>query len=267
VKALAVPMLCAALAALSTLSNSTSPTGAAIDRTSRTIPLDASTPIRIDATIAEVTIVGSDRPDLSVDVVRHAPAETDLARFPVAIETTAEGVHVSVVQADGGRDAALKSEITVAAPLSATLQAVRVFEGRVTLANLHAACDVDLRRGAIEASGLAGRIRLEAGIGSLDVRDSELTAGGMMRLRVFNGPLRVRFAKPPVNARILAVTFNGRLTSDIPLTRKDRFGPRFGETTIGTGDPVLSMDVVKGDIAIELRQKSEVRRQKGAPYF
>ena len=56
----------------------------------------------------------------------------------------------------------------------------------------------------------------------------------MMRLRVFNGPLRVRFAKPPANARILAVTFNGRLTSDIPLTMKDAFGPRFGETTLGT---------------------------------
>ena len=72
----------------------------------------------------------------------------------------------------------------------------------------------------------------------------------MMRLRVFNGPLRVRFARAPANARILAVTFNGTITSDIPLTKKDQFGPRFGETTIGDGDPVMSIDVVTGDIAI-----------------
>jgi len=71
-----------------------------------------------------------------------------------------------------------------------------------------------------------------------------------MRLRVFNGPLRVRFARVPTSARILAVTFHGSITSDIPLTKKDRFGPRFGETTIGAGDPVMSMDVVNGDIAI-----------------
>jgi len=71
-----------------------------------------------------------------------------------------------------------------------------------------------------------------------------------MRLRVFNGPLRVRFARTPANARILALTFNGTITSDIPLTMRDQFGPRFGESTIGAGDPVVSMDVVKGDITV-----------------
>jgi len=74
----------------------------------------------------------------------------------------------------------------------------------------------------------------------------------MMRLRVFNGPLRVRFARQPQSARILALTFNGAIASDIPLTKKEEFGPRFGETTIGNGDPVLNMDVVKGDITISV---------------
>src|SRR5205814_8235700 len=127
---------------------------------------------------------------------------------------------------------------------------VRVFEGRVRLHILRRAGDVALQRGAIEAAGLGGRVRLDTGLGSVDVRGAELTPGGMMRLRVFNGPLRVRFAHPPANARILALTFNGAITSDIPLTMTDRFGPRFGESTIGTGDPVLSMDVVKGDISV-----------------
>ena len=87
------------------------------------------------------------------------------------------------------------------------------------------------------------------------MRQAELTRGGMMRLRVFNGPLRVRFARPPASGRILAVTFNGSITSDIPLTMKDKFGPRFGETTIGDGDPVMSVDVVKGDITIAVDGK------------
>ena len=76
-----------------------------------------------------------------------------------------------------------------------------------------------------------------------------------MRLRVFNGPLRVRFARTPANARILALTFNGAIRSDVALTKKDRFGPRFGETTLGSGDPVLSMDVVKGDIVITVSHR------------
>jgi hypothetical protein len=80
-----------------------------------------------------------------------------------------------------------------------------------------------------------------------------MTPGGMLRVRVFNGPLRVQLARKPANARILAVTLNGTITSAIPLTMKDQFGPRFGETTIGSGEPVMSLDVVKGDIAITIR--------------
>jgi len=226
----------------------------ATDRVSRVIPFVEGTPIRVDATIAEVTIVGSNRPDVLVEIVRRAPTAASLSSYPVVIGQRDGALHITVVQApvDGepGRDANLKTEITIAAPATARFEAVRVFEGRVRLTNLKAAVDVDLRRGPVEATGLAGRIRLESGIGSVEVKDSELTRGGMMRLRVFNGPLRVRFARAPASARILAVTFNGTIVSDIPLVKKDQFGPRFGETTIGDGEPVLSMDVVTGNIEI-----------------
>jgi hypothetical protein len=231
----------------------------ATDRVSRTFSLAPGTPIRIDATIANLTITGSNRPDVQVEIVRRAPTAADLAKYPVVVDEGSNGLHVSVVQGgsgdEAGRDANLKTEITIAAPSTAIFQAVRVFEGRVRLTNLRHAVDVDLRRGAVDATNLAGRIRLESGIGSVDVKDSELTRGGMMRLRVFNGPLRVRFARAPASARILAVTFRGTITSDIPLTKKDRFGPRFGETTIGDGDPVMSMDVVNGDITLSVTQR------------
>ena len=222
------------------------------DRLVRTLPLAAGHPIRVEATVADLKIIGSNRPDISIEIVRHAPAAGDLARFPALVEDTPSGLRVMALQAGDGRDPALRSDIVIRAPAGAVFEAVRVFEGHVTLQNLRQSCDVDLRRGAIDASALAGRIRLESGVGGIDVKDSELTPGGMMRLRVFNGPLRVRFARVPASARILAVTFNGSLTSDIPLTLKDQFGPRFGETTIGAGDPVMSLDVVKGDIAISV---------------
>jgi hypothetical protein len=236
--------LCAALPSL--------PGADTADRIARTVTVAAGTPIRIDATIADVTVTGSERSDVAIEVIRRAPAAADLGRYPVAIEENAGGLHVSVVQTDEGREASLRSEIAVAVPSGALLESIRVFEGRVKLTNLHGTCDVDIRRGSVEAARISGRVRLESGIGSVDVKDAQLTAGGMMRLRVFNGPLKVRFARPPANARILALTFNGHVTSDIPLTMKDTFGPRFGETTIGSGDPVMSLDVVKGDISIKV---------------
>ena len=252
--------LVAVCAAARSILSSTTPDSSAIsrgsafpditDRISRSLTLAEGKAIRVEATIADVTVTGSTRSDVQIQIVRHAPTAAHLSRFAAVVEEMADGIRVAALQPDDDRDPNVKAEITIASPMTAPFQAVRVFEGRVRLANLKTACDVDLRRGSIEATGLAGRIRLESGLGSIDVRNAELTPGGMMRLRVFNGPLRVRFARQPANARILAVTFNGKIDSDIPLTKKDRFGPRFGETTLGTGDPVVSMDVVKGDISI-----------------
>ena len=227
----------------------------ATDRLTRTVPLASGAPIRLDATVADLTIVGSNRSDVLVEIVRHAPSAADLIKYPPLVDSRPEGLRISAVQTDDGRDPNLKTEIAISAPADAVFQAVRIFEGHVKLTNLTAACDVDLRRGTIDATGLAGRVRLEAGIGSLDLKQPELTPGGMLRLRVFNGALRVRFARPPANARILAVTLNGTIASDIPLTMKDQFGPRFGEATIGRGEPVMSVDVVKGDITIAVNAK------------
>jgi len=225
------------------------------DRLSKTVPLPPGRAIRIEATVADLSIVGSNRADLAVEIVRRAPSAGDLAKYPVVIDDNPSALRIAVSQAEAGRDPALKTDITIAAPVTAVFEAIRVFEGRVRLTNIKGVCDVDLRRGAIDAAGIGGRVRLEAGIGSVEVRQAELTSGGMMRLRVFNGPLRVGFARAPASARILAVTFNGSITSDIPLTMKDKFGPRFGETTIGSGDPVMSIDVVKGDITIAVGGK------------
>jgi len=226
--------------------------GTISDRTSRVLPIAAGTPIRIDATVADVVVTGSTRTDLRIEVERRVPGRDDLARLPVMIDSGADGVRIAALQEHDGRNADLKAIITIAAPADADLRSVRVFEGSVKLTNLKRACDVELRRGMIDADRLAGRIRLESGLGGIDVRDSELTADGVMRLRVFNGPLRVRFARRPANARILAVTLNGAIASEIPLTMKDQFGPRFGESTIGTGNPLLSADVVKGDITFSV---------------
>ncbi|HEY7290736.1 MAG TPA: hypothetical protein VH583_12945 [Vicinamibacterales bacterium] len=227
----------------------------ASDRVARTLPLPPGRAVRVEATIADVTIVGSDRPDLAVEIMRRAPTSSDLARYPVVIDSSDDVVRIAAVQTNDGRDARLKTEMVIRAPSAARLDAVRVFEGRVRLSDLTAACDVDIQRGNIEANALSGRVRLESGVGSVALTDAALVAGGMLRLRTFNGPVRLQFARPPDNARILALTFNGVITSDIPLSLRDTFGPRFGETTIGTGDPVVSIDAVKGDIAISVDRR------------
>ena len=81
-----------------------------------------------------------------------------------------------------------------------------------------------------------------------------MTPGGLIRLRAFQGDVALTLESTPPDARILATTFNGRITSDIPLNAKDQFGVRFAETTLGRGEPVISIDVVTGNIEIRVRK-------------
>ena len=62
----------------------------------------------------------------------------------------------------------------------------------------------------------------------------------------------VVFRVGPEDARILALALNGTITSAIPLTSKDDWGPRWAEASIGRADRVVSLDVVTGTIRIEL---------------
>ena len=131
------------------------PPQVATDHVTRVLPLAAGVPIRIDATIADVTITGSNRPDVLVEIVRRAPASPDLTKYPVTIEQGPGALHVAAVQIADGRDARLRTDIAIAAPALAAFQSIRVFEGRIRLANLRSSCDVDLRRGAIDAHQLS----------------------------------------------------------------------------------------------------------------
>jgi len=221
-----------------------------VDRQSRTLALPASRSLAIEITVGDLQIVGSPRTDALLEIVRHAPTDADLERIPLQIVETESAVRVHAVQSDGGTDAAFRTDVTLHVPHGARLGPVRVLEGRVTLSALHGAIDVVVRRGPIAASDISGTVRLETEIGHLTVDKARLVDDGLLRLRTFNGDVKLSLAERPANARLLALALNGTIQSDIPLTEKDSWGPRWGEATLGRGEPVISIDVVTGKIEI-----------------
>jgi hypothetical protein len=72
-----------------------------------------------------------------------------------------------------------------------------------------------------------------------------------LRLRAFNGDVRLTLAERPADARIMALALNGHVKSEIPLKHRDTWGPRWGEATLGKGEPVISLDVVTGTVEIK----------------
>ncbi len=227
---------------------------AATDRQTRTLPLPAGRAISLDITIGQVRIEGSSGGDAVIEIVRHAPTVEQLSRIPVEIEDDAGEVRIRGAQADGGTDPALRTDITLRLPHDAIVRSVRIVEGRLTLAALRGSITADLRRGSIDAADLRGSVRLETGIGDVVADRMHLSPDGVLRLRAFNGDVRLTLAAMPVDARILALALNGTITSEIPLTMKDRWGPRWGEATLGRGEPVISIDVISGKIEIKVRK-------------
>lgn len=222
----------------------------ATDRQTRTVPLPVGKSLSIEVTIGTVRIEGWDKPDAEIVVERHAPTAAQLPRIPLAIDDTVTRVTVRALQTENTTDPAIRADVTVRLPRSAAIDHVQVLEGRIAIEGFSGRISADIRRGPIDGKALSGTVRLESGIGSVTLTGARLSADGLLRLRSFNGDVRLSLAERPVDARIMALALNGQVKSEIPLTTRDTWGPRWAETTLGKGEPVISIDVVTGSIEI-----------------
>jgi hypothetical protein len=143
--------------------------------------------------------------------------------------------------------------VVLRVPADARIEQVRLLEGKLTVERFRGSLTADIRRGPIEGTDVSGALRLEAGIGSVILSNARLDPRGVLRLRAFNGDVRLHMPAPPNDARVLALALNGTIQSDIPMTTRDSWGPRWSEATLGAGEPVISIDVVTG--TIEIRTK------------
>lgn len=223
------------------------------DRRTFAIALPPTRVVSVELTVGHVRVLGEARGDAAVEVVRSAPTSEQLARIPVEVKESADAVRIIAVQTDDGTDPALKTDVTLRLPRDARLTPLRAIEGRMTFSGLTGEVMADLRRGPIDASQLEGVIRLETGIGDITATDVRLSPAGLIRLRAFNGDIRLTLAERPANARVMALVLDGLIRSQIPLEMRDTWGPRWGEATLGAGEPVISLDAVTGDIEIRSR--------------
>ena len=221
------------------------------DRQTQTIPLPSGKTLSIEVTVGTVKIDGWDRPDVEIVVERRAPAQAQFTRLPLAIEDLPARVTIRALQTDNTTDPALRADVSVRVPRNAVIDRVQVLEGRIAIDGFSGTLTADIRRGPIDGKAVSGTLRLESGIGSVTLTDARLSANGLLRLRAFNGDVRLSLAGRPADARIMALALNGHVKSDIPLTRRETWGPRWGEATLGKGEPVISLDVVTGLIEIK----------------
>ena len=76
-----------------------------------------------------------------------------------------------------------------------------------------------IRRGPIDGVERAGTLRLETGIGNVTCTDARLTPDGLLRLRAFNGDVRLTFAE---RARPTRASWRSRSTARSARTFRSR---------------------------------------------
>lgn len=210
------------------------------------------------ATLSLRTIVGTVRVEatpgrdtVDVRVARRADRAL-LASSPIQIDTTGPGVRIDVTPGLVAGTRGVSADVVLLVPPDVTIDGIEIDDGRLDIDGLRGSVRARVTRGGIRATNVSGVVRLETSMGDIAVTRARLTPNGLLRLRTFNGDVRLAFDAPPDDARIMALALNGTIASAIPLTSKEGWGPRWGEASIGRADRVVSLDVVTGTIRIEV---------------
>jgi hypothetical protein len=213
-------------------------------RVARTFPASPVKPIEIRVASGSVEIRGEDRADISVGVERSAGV--------LSSEVVAEREERIIVDVRPGTGANVEApvKVTVLAPRATPIQFVHVADGDVSLSRWRGSVQVKVERGAIVAEDVAGIVRLETGSGDITVRQAVLPRDGLLRCRTLTGHVDIDFAQIPADARILLMTMSGTVTTDLPVTDKEEFGGRLKEGKLGNGQPLLSIDAVRGNLTV-----------------
>ena len=200
--------------------------------------------------VGELRVQAWTQPGLDVEILPEGRAAREAEALLMTVDDASEAVTVRAVQPHDGKDPSLRARVTLRVPVTVALQRVEVFEGRIEVEGVRGLLQAKIDRGPITARRIAGTVRLETGSGDLTVSEAELVSPGLLRLRTFNGHITLGLVGRPTDARVLALTLNGTIRSDLPLEERAGFGPRFGEAVIGRGEPLISLDAVRGDISI-----------------
>lgn len=238
-------MLAAALAATGVPS-----AGAAVrDTQTRTFPATPVRPLEIRVPTGTVTVRGEDRTDISITVERELADQSAASSWPVVIEEADDHLAVHLLRPSSGA-AVPAAVVTVRAPRATPVRLVEIGSGALALTGWRGPVTAKVERGTIAGSDLAGIFRLETSNGNIDLKQFALRRDGLLRCRTLNGDISVGLIAAPSDARVLLMTLGGTVTSDLPVANRPGFGGRLKEGLIGNAQPLLSLDAVRGNLAV-----------------
>ena len=118
-------------------------------------------------------------------------------------------------------------------PRNAVIERVQVLEGRIAVDGFSGTLTADIRRGPIDGKNVSGTLRLEAGIGSVTLTDARLSAERPAAAALLQRRRATDAGRAAGRRAHHGAGAERHIQSDIPLTTRDTWGPRWGEATLG----------------------------------
>jgi hypothetical protein len=198
------------------------------ERVDRTVSIRAGGQLRLKNFSGKVTITGSNRSDVVVHAVRHAPRER-LDHIRLEVVETGSGVSIEANRKDDSwRDRdnnVVETEFEIQVPVDVALD-VEVFSSDVSVRDVR------------------GRQRLHTFSGEVDVAGAE----GPLDAETFSGAIAVRIVQG-ASASVDFDSFSGSLRADVPMSYRSG-NRRHISGDIGAGGTDYHFKTFSGDVRI-----------------
>jgi len=191
---------------------------------------------------------------IDVKAVIHARTPEDLKRLGVEAKQAGDRIilgrtsHKKGWFSPGGVDGRI--DFIVRAPASLRLDEINTVSGDVTVLGNNSAVSVDAVNGDIDLQHMTGSVSVDVVNGDIEVQMQRMGPGQKVELNSVNGDMKVMLPAD-ASARVEIDTVNGDIKAEgFNLKKSGGWIGKEAKVELGSGDALLSLDTVNGDMEI-----------------
>lgn len=234
------------------------PAAGATEETLETYPFDADGRIRVENVNGDIEVVGWDREEIELQVIKTADDPEILAELEVEIHVDRRELRITTDYPDrrdsgwfGGDHGEMSVDYRLKVPRGARVDEIDTVNGGIHLEGLSGTVAASTVNGGIDARDLAGEeIELSTVNGSVEADFASL--GGRQRVDLSSVNGRVEITVPAgADATIDASTVHGSLRDDFDFRiDEDRHVGAELEGRLGSGSATVELETVNGSVRI-----------------
>lgn len=215
-------------------------------------PLTAGGNFELDNVNGSVRVEGWDRDEVEVSAIKvSSSGVNDVSQVTIDVESHPGTVNVHT-HYPKGEGAEVAVEYRVHVPFRVLLGSVGTVNGSVIVKGVDGGGELRTVNGNVEVFDSAGRFSEKTTNGNLRLELRKLEEGGPMRLETVNGSVILGLPAGS-GANVSALSMNGELYSEFPVTSKTGVAPRAFSGKLGTGGGNISVRTINGGIKLLLQ--------------